>query len=111
MENIEEKKLTYYFFDDMINIEDFDSNLLKIDTKLHKNIDTYYIGCITMKDYLIIDKVDGYIEEKNGNKYLTFTSVDKNKEVFIKWTELWNDKKYLIKTKMVVKQVSTEKIT
>ena len=32
--------------------------------------------------YLIIDKLDGYIEEKNGNKYLTLVSTDKNKEVY-----------------------------
>ena len=31
--------------------------------------------------YLIIAKVDGYIEENNGNKNLTFASTDKNKTV------------------------------
>ena len=39
---------------------------------------------------IIIGEVDGYIEEKNGNKYLIFT--DKNKEVLEKPT------KRLIKT-------------
>ena len=39
---------TYYFFNDMINIEDFDSNLLKIDKKSYKNVDVYYIGYITI---------------------------------------------------------------
>ena len=29
--------------------------------------------------YLIIDKVDGWIEEINGNKYLILASTDKNK--------------------------------
>ena len=55
----------------MINIKDFVSNLLKIDKKSYKNIDTYYIGYITLKDsdyvkinnvsplYLITGKVDG----------------------------------------------------
>ena len=69
---------------------------------LCKIIDIYYIGYITMKDfdyvkinsvnflYLIIDKVDGYIEEKYGNKYLIFASTDKNKEVWTKYTELWD---------------------
>ena len=36
MENIKEKDIknrTYYFYDDMINIRNFDSNLLKIDKK------------------------------------------------------------------------------
>ena len=68
----------------MINIEDFDPNLLKIDKKSYKNIDIYYIGYITEEDsyyvkinsvnplYLIVTKVDGYINEKNGCKYLVF---------------------------------------
>ena len=38
--------------------------------------------------YSIIDKVDGYIEDKNRNKYLTLVSTDKYKEVLIKYTEL-----------------------
>ena len=47
MGNIKEvniKNQTCYFFDDMINIGDFNSNLLKIDKKSHKSIDIYYIG-------------------------------------------------------------------
>ena len=59
MRNIKEiniKNLTYYFLNDMNNIEDFDSNLLKIDKKSYKSIDIYYIGYITRKsisDYSI----------------------------------------------------------
>ena len=37
------KNQTYYFFNGMINTEFFDPNLLKIDKKLYKNIDIYYI--------------------------------------------------------------------
>ena len=37
-------KSAYYFFDDMVNIEDFHSNLLEIDKKLHKDIDIYCTG-------------------------------------------------------------------
>ena len=47
MENIEEiniKNRTYYFFNAMINIKDFDLNLLKRDKKSYKDIDIYYIG-------------------------------------------------------------------
>ena len=43
------KNQTYYFFNDMINIEDFDSNLLKLDKKSYKNICIYHIVYITMK--------------------------------------------------------------
>ena len=46
--------------------------------------------------YLIINKVDGYIKEKNGNKYLTLISTDKNKETSTKYTELWDWIKNLI---------------
>ena len=73
------KNRTYQFFNDMINIEDFVSNLLKIDKKSYKNIDIYYIGYIKIKSitdynsmnsvnplYFIIGEVDGYIEEKHG---------------------------------------------
>ena len=67
---------TYYFFNDMIRIRNFNPNLLKIDKNSYKNIDIYYIGYITIKDtdyvniysvnllYFIINKSDGYIEEK-----------------------------------------------
>ena len=47
--------------------------------------------------YLIVGEVDGYIEEKNGNKYSIFASTDKNKEVLKKYTELWNRIKNSIK--------------
>ena len=40
--------------------------------------------------YLIINKVDGHFEEKNGNKYLILDSTDKNKEVLIKYMKLWD---------------------
>ena len=40
------KNRTYYFFDDMINIKSFDSNLLKIGKKSYKTIDIYYIGLL-----------------------------------------------------------------
>ena len=54
MENIKYINIqnrTYYIFDDMINIKNFDSKLLKIDKKSYKNINIYYIGYITMKDF------------------------------------------------------------
>ena len=54
MGNIKEiniKNRTYYLLDDMINIKDFDPSLLKIDKKSYKDIDIYYIGYITMKNF------------------------------------------------------------
>ena len=88
------KNRTYYFYNNIIDLKGFDAKLLKIDKKSYKNIDIYYIGYITIKKiddyesiysvnplYLRIDHASGYIEEKNGNKYLIFGSVDENKEV------------------------------
>ena len=43
------KNRTYHFLNNIINIEEFDSNLLKIDKKLYKDIDIYYTGYITIK--------------------------------------------------------------
>ena len=83
MGNIKEIKIknsAYYFFNDMINMKDFDPNLLKIDKKLYKSIDIYFNGYITLKHYdyvkinsvnplyFIINKVDGYIKTKKQKK-------------------------------------------
>ena len=53
--------------------------------------------------YLIIGKVDGHIEENNGNKYLVFDSTElhstgENKEVLEKFTELCDRIKSEIET-------------
>ena len=40
---------TYYFYNDIINLKNFESKLWKIDKKSYKNIDTYNIGYITIK--------------------------------------------------------------
>ena len=53
MGNIKEiniKNRTNYFFNDMINIKDFDWNLLKKDKKTNKNIGICNIGYITIKN-------------------------------------------------------------
>ena len=39
---------TYYFYNDIIHLKDFDAKLLKIDKKSYKNINIYYIGNITI---------------------------------------------------------------
>ena len=49
IKQIKIKNRTYYFFNDMINIKDIDSSLVKIDKKSYKNVDIYNIGYITIK--------------------------------------------------------------
>ena len=92
------KKNTYYFYDDIINIKNFQSNLIKIDKKPYKDFDIYYIGYVTIKKfdnfsdyknihsvnplYLLFHSVTGYFEEKNDEKYLILNSTDKYEEFF-----------------------------
>ena len=76
----------------MIDITNFDPNLLKFDKKFYNSINIYYIGYIIMKDsdyvkinnvnplHLIIDEVNGQFEEENGNKYLILNSTKKTDE-------------------------------
>ena len=65
----------------MIDIKNFQSNLLKTDKKHYKDNNIYYAGYITMKKfndcehihsvnplYLIIHSATGYFKEKNGKK-------------------------------------------
>ena len=81
VKQIHKKNRTYYFYNDMFNLQDFDSNL-RIDKKVYKGINIYYIGYITIKkidnshsiysvipSYLCIDHASGYIEENNESKY------------------------------------------
>ena len=46
---IEIKNWTYYFYNDKINLKNFEQNLLKVDRKSYKNIGIYDIGYITIK--------------------------------------------------------------
>ena len=98
LKQINIKNPTYYFYNDIIDLKDFDAKLLKIDKKSYKNIDIYYIGYITIKKiddyesiysvnplYLRIDHANGYFEKKNGNKYLIFDSIDENKQLLKKY--------------------------
>ena len=104
------KNRTYYFYNDIIDLKTFAARLLKVEKKLYKNIDIYYIGYITIKKiddceniysvnplYLLVNHASGYIEEKNGNKYLIFDSVDENKEVLKKYADVWDGIKNKIK--------------
>ena len=49
VKQIEIKNRTYYFDNDIINIQEFNLTLLKIDKKSDKDIDIYYVGYITIE--------------------------------------------------------------
>ena len=48
------KNWTYYFYNDQINLKDFNVKLLKINKKDYKDIDIYYIGYVTVKKLLVV---------------------------------------------------------
>ena len=116
------KNRIYYFYNDMINLKDFESSLLKIDKKHYKGINIYYIGQITIKKiddyesiysvnplYQQVSDVNGYIEEKNGNKYLTFDdSVNQNEELLKNMWMLGMEFKTNLMTlkKMIMKKIT-----
>ena len=54
--DIDIKNRTYYFFNDIINIENFGLNNVKIDKRSCKII--YYIGYVTIKEYVKIYSVN-----------------------------------------------------
>ena len=79
----------------MINIKNFDPNLLKINKKLYRDFDICYTGYDTIKKfgdcnnirsfnplYLIIYSATRYFKEKNCEKYLILDSIEKYEEVF-----------------------------
>ena len=67
------KNRTYYFYNDQIDVKDFDAKLLKVDKKDYNEIDIYYIGYVTIKKigdynnivnlfYFIINEMIGHVE-------------------------------------------------
>ena len=71
------------------------------------DINIYYIGYVTKKSeyninsvnplYLLIKKLDGFIDEKESNKYFNITLTDGNNDVLIKYAEVWSGIKDQIK--------------
>ena len=106
-------RLDYLLNDNMIvNIKDFDSNLLEINKLSFQGVfrvSIPYIRYIPTKSsnrvsidrtdndedylYLFLDDVDGQIQENDGIKYLVFASTGKNKEALKNYTKLWEETK------------------
>ena len=74
------KNRSCYFYNDLINVLNFEASNLKIDKKTWKDIDIYFIGYVDKKPdwnvnsvnplYLIINRVYGYVSEKNDVRFL-----------------------------------------
>ena len=97
------KNQVYSFYNDIIDIENFDAKLLNIDKTSYKDINIFNIGYVTKNKtggcmninsahplHLGITRVNGYIEEKDSNKYLVFDRTDENKELPKKYDYVFN---------------------
>ena len=101
------KNRTYYFYNDLINIVNFEASNFKLDKKASTGLDSYYIGYVDKKPdwsvnsvnllYLMINRIDGYVEEKNGSKYLNISDTGRNSEVLKKYNQVFDGIKYHIK--------------
>ena len=101
--NIKSRK--YYFYNDLINIKNFNNNQLKLDKKGVLGNDVYYIGYITKKSqwhnfsanplYLMINKIKDHFEEVDGDKYLIVSS--DNSDIVQKYQEVFDGIKEIIK--------------
>ena len=70
-------------------------------------LDIYYIGYVDKKPewnvnsvnplYLMINRKDGFIEEKNGVKYLNISDARKSSEILKKYNQVFDGIKYHIK--------------
>ena len=118
------KSRTYYFYNDRVDLKNFDAKLLKIDKKYYNEIDIYYIAYVTVKKidnckiinsvnplYLMIDEMIDHFEEKNENKYLVLDDVNKNKEVSKNMEKFGKVLKKKLKRFMVAKKLNMRKIT
>ena len=98
------KNRTYYFYNDLINIKNFDHNNLRLDKQSVFNNDVYYAGYITKKLeyninsvnplYLMINKTKCQIEKVDGDKYLTISS--ENGNIMQKYQDVFDGMKEII---------------
>ena len=93
IKQVNTKNRQNYFFNDMANIGDFDLSLLNIDQIAFKSNDSinYDIKYIKKRNglnslYLVFNNLDAYIEKSGENKYLIFSSTDKNEMVLGDYT-------------------------
>ena len=100
------KNRSYYLFNDLINVLNFEASNLKLDKKTWISLDLYYIGYVEKKPdwnvnsvnhlYLMINIFYGHIEEENGVKYLIITDISKNSDVLKKYDQVFSGIKYHI---------------
>ena len=123
VKQINVKTRTSDFYNDQIDLKDFDVRLLKVDKKDYKEIDIYYIGYVSVEKiancnninsvnplYLMINEMVGHFEEKNENKYLALDDVDEKKKFQKNMKKFRKLLKKKLKRLMVAKKLNIGKI-
>ena len=102
IESLKIKTKTNYNWDDVVYINDFNSNLLEIikrESRIGAN--TYYIGYVLNPNYdyntinplyFIINRLIGYVEEIGGSndKYLVVTKSMYNRKIIHYFDNIWS---------------------
>ena len=79
LKEINSKNCTYYYFDDIFNINDFNAKNKKIDKKLYKNFFNFFIGYERLQldgVKLLHINFNKLVEDDNRSKDLTIIPVD-----------------------------------
>ena len=102
IESLKIKTRTNYNWDNIVYINDFDSNLLEVierESRIGANI--YYIGYVLNPDYdyntinplyFVINRLIGYIKEIEGSddKYLVVTKSMRNRKIIHSFDNVWS---------------------
>ena len=89
LKEIDVKKYTCYYFDDIVKIEDFSFSNVSIDEKSSENIFVYNIS---YKSLIKFDKVKGFLRVYDGTKYLILLAPSR-------FDAIYNRIRYLIEVK------------
>ena len=100
------KNRSHYFYNDLINVLNFQTSDSKLDKKTWNDLDIYFISYVDQKPewnvksvnslYLMINSFYGRIEEGNGNKYLIISDISKNSNVLKKYDQVFSGIKHHI---------------
>ena len=69
-------------------MKDSDARLLNLDKKNTRK-PAWNVNSVNPL-YLMINRIDGLIKEKTGDKYLNIALTDRNSEVLRKYSKVWN---------------------
>ena len=100
VESLKIKNISYYFWNDMVYLDDFDVKLVKVVRRVSRiDVDIYYIGYIVNIPqydidsinplYLIIRNLVGRIEKIKGSSDRYLVVDESNKKVISVFDKLW----------------------